>query len=166
MTRIEFYSNVADKQGLLISLVEKALLKHRQVTVLTENVKSATDVSDGLWQFQPASFFPHVMAEHAQAAKAPIIIACKKNTTEQMDAMIQDELLINLTEQEPQFFSRFTHLIEIVGNEESDKLSARQRYKFYRDRGYEIQHIDHAKMQASKLDAVSSPSDNQASKAE
>ncbi len=166
MTRIEFYSNVVDKQHLLRSLVEKALLKHRQVTVLTEDVKCATDVSDGLWQLQPASFLPHVMAEHAHAAKTPIIIASKKNAAGQIDEVIQDELLINLTEQEPQFFSRFTHLIEIVGNEESDKLSARQRYKFYRDRGYEIQHIDHAKMQTSKLDTVSSPSNNQASKIE
>lgn len=155
MTRIEFYSNVTDKQHLLVSLVEKALLKHRQVTVLTENVKSATDVSDGLWQHEPASFLPHVMAEHPHAAKTPIIIACKENAAGQMDKLIQDELLINLTEQEPQLFSRFTQLIEIVGNDESDKLSARQRYKFYRDRGYEIQHIDHAKTQASKLNADS-----------
>lgn len=153
MTRIEFYSNVADKQQLLISLVEKALLKHRQVTVFTENVKSAMDVSDSLWQLQSVSFLPHVMAEHAYAARTPIIIACKKNAAGQLDEVAQDELLINLTVQEPQFFSRFTHLIEIVGNDETDKLSARQRYKFYRDRGYEIQHIDHAKMQASKLDA-------------
>ncbi|MES2579155.1 MAG: DNA polymerase III subunit chi [Pseudomonadota bacterium] len=166
MTRIEFYSNVADKQHLLISLVEKALLKHRQVTVFTEDVKSATDVSNDLWQLQPASFLPHVMAEHTHAARTPIIIACKKNAAGQMDEVIQDELLINLTEQEPQFFSRFTHLIEIVGNDESDKLSARQRYKFYRDRGYEIQHIDHAKMQASKLDADSSSFNNQASNVE
>jgi DNA polymerase III subunit chi len=160
MTRIEFYSNVADKQHLLISLIEKALFKHRQVTVLTENLKSATVVSDGLWQLQPASFLPHVMADHANAAKSPIIIACKQNVAGQMDKVIQDELLINLTEREPQFFSRFTHLIEIVGNDESDKLNARQRYKFYRDRGYEIQHIDHAKMQASKWDADSSLSNN------
>lgn len=166
MTRIEFYSNVADKQHLLISLVESALLKHRQVTVLTEDVKSATDVSVELWQRQPDSFLPHVMAEHAHAASTPIIIACKKNAAGRVDEVIQDELLINLTVQEPQFFSRFTHLIEIVGNDEADKLSARQRYKFYRDRGYEIQHIDHAKMQASKLDADSSLSNNQASEAE
>lgn len=155
MTRIEFYSNVADKQHLLISLVGNALFKHRQVTLLTEDAKSATDVSEGLWQRQPDSFLPHVMAEHVHAARTPIIIACKKNAAGQLDEMVQDELLINLTEQEPQLFSRFTHLIEIVGNDESDKLSARRRYKFYRDRGYEIQHIDHAKMQVSKLGADS-----------
>lgn len=146
MTRIEFYFNVADKRHLLASLVEKSLVKQRQVTVFTEDVESATGVSDYLWQNQPASFLPHVMSNHAHAAKTPIVIACKKNASGQTDGILQDELLINLTAQEPLFFSRFTQLIEIVGNEEADKLSARQRYKFYRDRGYEIQHFDHAKL--------------------
>ncbi|WP_020166939.1 MULTISPECIES: DNA polymerase III subunit chi [Methylotenera] len=145
MTRIEFYSNVADKKHLLLSLTEKALGKHRQVTVFTEDATSAADVSDCLWQHQPASFLPNVMADNAHVAKTPIIIVCKTNAAGQMDNVLQDELLINLTPQEPPFFSRFTHLIELVGIDESDKLSARQRYKFYRDRGYEIQHIDHAK---------------------
>jgi len=33
-------------------------------------------------------------------------------------------------------------LIEIVGQEEQDKLEARKRYKFYRDRGYEMRSFD------------------------
>lgn len=145
MTRIEFYSNVANKQDLLASLVEKALLKRRQVTVFTENVSSAAEASECLWQQQAASFLPHVMATHPHAAKNPIIIACKNNIAGQIDTIIQDELLINLTAQEPPFFSRFTHLVEMVGDDESDKQNGRLRYKFYRDRGYEIQHIDYAK---------------------
>lgn len=145
MTRIEFYSNVADKQLLLASLVEKALFKQKQITVFAEDVESAVKVSDCLWQSQPASFLPHSFAHHSQAKQSPIIIACKKNATGQLDNVVQDELLINLTAQEPSFFSRFTHLIEIVGNDELDKSNARLRYKFYRDRGYEIQHFDQAK---------------------
>ncbi len=145
MTRIEFYSNVADKHSLLASLVEKALFKQKQVTVFAEDVESAVNVSDCLWQNQPISFLPNVMAKHMHADQTPVVITCKKNAAGQLDAIKQDELLINLTAQEPPFFSRFTHLIEIVGNEEADKSNARLRYKFYRDRGYEIQHFDQAK---------------------
>jgi DNA polymerase III subunit chi len=50
--------------------------------------------------------------------------------------------LINLTQKEPSFFSRFTQLIELVTNDEQDKVAARARFKFYRDRGYEIKSID------------------------
>ncbi len=145
MTRIEFYSNVADKQLLLTSLVEKALFKQKQVTVFAEDVESAVNVSGCLWQNQKISFLPNVMAKHMHADKTPVVIACKKNAAGQLDEIKHDELLINLTAQEPPFFSRFTHLIEIVGNEEVDKSNARLRYKFYRDRGYEIQHFDQAK---------------------
>ena len=42
------------------------------------------------------------------------------------------------------FFSRFRRLIEIVGADEVDKAQARIRYKFYRDRGYEIKSYDAA----------------------
>jgi DNA polymerase III subunit chi len=154
MTRIEFYSNVANKPDLLAILVERALLKRKQVTVFTEDINSAAQVSNGLWQQQASSFLPNVMANHTHAAKTPIMIVCKNNAAGQADSITQDELLINLTAQEPPFFSRFTHLIEMVGNDEADKQNGRLRYKFYRDRGYEIQHIDCAKQNEATLTAV------------
>lgn len=154
MTRIEFYSNVDDKPSLLASLVESALLKRRQVTVLTEDIDSANQLSDSLWQQNATSFLPHVMANHANAAKTPVLIACKTNVAGQLDAITQDELLINLSAHQPPFFSRFTHLVEMVGNDEADKQNGRVRYKFYRDRGYEIQHIDYAKQNQATLTAV------------
>jgi DNA polymerase-3 subunit chi len=55
---------------------------------------------------------------------------------------VQDDVLINLQAQHPPFFSRFRHLIELVGAEESDKIAARARFKFYRDRGYTIKSTD------------------------
>ena len=78
MTRIQFYSNVADKQALLVSLVEKAMFKQRQVTVFAEDVESAATVSDCLWQNQPVSFLPHTLAHYAYSDRSPVIIACKK----------------------------------------------------------------------------------------
>jgi len=52
------------------------------------------------------------------------------------------DVLINLQKDYPPFFSRFTRLIEIVGQDEEDKAHARLRYKFYRDRGYEMRSFD------------------------
>ena len=154
MTRIEFYSNVDDKPSLLASLVESALLKRRQVTVFTEDIDSANQLSNSLWQQTATSFLPHVMANHTHAAKTPVVIACKTNAAGQLDAITQDELLINYSAQQPPFFSRFTHLVEMVGNDDLDKQNGRVRYKFYRDRGYEIQHIDYAKQNQATLTAV------------
>jgi DNA polymerase-3 subunit chi len=40
------------------------------------------------------------------------------------------------------FFSRFERVIEIIGNDAEDSRMGRERFKFYRDRGYELRHID------------------------
>ncbi len=152
MTRIEFYFNVADKQKLVENLVEHALFKRRQVTIFTDNKRNASEIAENLWQSKPDSFLPNVMANHAQAISTSVVIACVQNENNEMDAVFQDDLLINLTASQPSFFSRFTQLVEIVGNDDTDKLSARQRYKFYRDRGYEIKHNDHAKMVEANIE--------------
>jgi len=60
----------------------------------------------------------------------------------QREQLIHDDVLVNLQAQHPPFFSRFRRLIEIVGVDEEDKAAARIRYRFYRDRGYEIKSFD------------------------
>jgi DNA polymerase-3 subunit chi len=59
-----------------------------------------------------------------------------------IDEPPHDEVLINMQHPQPVFFSRFRRLIEIVGMDEEEKVQARIRYKFYRDRGYEIKNYD------------------------
>ena len=139
MTRIDFYFNVSDKRQVAAGLVESALAKRRQVTICAADESSAASVSKVLWQHKPESFLPNVLASHAAAAHTPVVIHW------QNQVMLQDELLINLTQAEPSFFSRFTQLIELVGDDEQDKVAARARFKFYRDRGYEIKSVDYAK---------------------
>jgi DNA polymerase-3 subunit chi len=76
------------------------------------------------------------MPYDATAHVCPIIIDA---TGEQL---IQDDILINLKTDHPPFFSRFRYLVELVGSDEADKVAARARYKFYRDRGYQIKSTD------------------------
>ncbi len=47
-------------------------------------------------------------------------------------------VLINLDPAPPPFFSRFERLAEIVGTEAADAAAGRERYRFYRERGYEL----------------------------
>lgn len=138
MTRIDFYFNVSNKQQVLADLVQAALQKRRHVTICVADASSAAIVSAHLWQHQPESFLPNVAANHVAAAQTPVLIHWQEM------ALQQDELLINLRLDQPTFFSRFTHLIELVSDDEQDKIAARARFKFYRDRGYEIKSINHA----------------------
>jgi DNA polymerase III subunit chi len=60
------------------------------------------------------------------------------------DDIAHYDLLINLDEQWPPFFARFERLVEIVGTDEDNKALARQRYKFYKERGYPLNTFDRA----------------------
>lgn len=138
MTRIDFYFNVANKQQLLAELVQGALNKRRKVTVLANDAESAREISANLWQQQVEGFMPNVLVDNTFALQTPVIIHWQQNP------LLQDDLLINFAEVEPSFFSRFTQLVELVGDDEQDKVAARARYKFYRDRGYEVKNINNA----------------------
>jgi DNA polymerase-3 subunit chi len=50
----------------------------------------------------------------------------------------QDERLVNLAAEVPPGFSRFASLIEVVGQGDEERLAGRQRARFYKDRGYEV----------------------------
>jgi DNA polymerase-3 subunit chi len=136
MTRVTFYSNVANKQLTLLNLMQEALQKRHSITVLSENEVAASEICSALWAADKRSFIPNVIASHQHAAETPVVIDWRQKE------LSQDDILINLIQQQPIAFSRFRQLIEIVGNNEDDKVAARVRYQFYRDRGYVIKHID------------------------
>lgn len=142
MTRVTFYSNVANKQLTLLKLVQEALQKQHLVTVLSENETRANEISSALWASDKTSFVPSVIATHRLVMGTPVVIDWGQKE------LSQDDVLINLIQREPTGFSRFRQLIEIVGSEEKDKVAARARFKFYRDRGYDIKHIDEASLKS------------------
>jgi DNA polymerase-3 subunit chi len=59
--------------------------------------------------------------------------------------MPHHQVMLNLHVDSPLSFSRFERLIELVGVGDDDRRFARSRYRFYRDRGYEIRHHDLSK---------------------
>lgn len=137
MTRVEFFFNVEDKFQKLAELGEKAIAKNVKLMVLAQTDGHATEIAHYLWRL-PQQFLPNHPANHPLAAETPIVVDW------QGERLLHDEVLINLQHPQPLFFSRFRRLIEIVGSDEEDKAEARVRYKFYRDRGYEIKSYDAA----------------------
>ncbi len=140
MTRIDFYFNVTDKQQATLEIVQSALYKRRQVTIFAKDENMASDLSVNLWQNKPEIFLPNVLENHELAEQTPVVIYWQEKP------LLQDDMLINLASTELGFFSRFTQLVELVSDSEQDKVAARARFKFYRDRGYEIKSINHAQV--------------------
>lgn len=136
MTQIDFYFNVADKFRLAAKLGGKAMAQSARMFVLTPDAAMTSHMEHLLWTLGQTSFFPHCRSSHPLAQETPIIV------DHDGTHLPHDDILLNLCETHPPFFSRFQRLIEVVGTEPDDKVAGRLRYKFYRDRGYEIRDHD------------------------
>ena len=132
MTTIDFYTHVADRLAIAARVVAKAYAAHGSVRVLTPD-RPTTDALDRLLWLQTAlSFLPHCRMDSALAPQTPIWI------DEAPEHNGPCAVLVNLSAAPPPFFSRFERLAEIVGKEEADVTAGRERFRFYRERGYEL----------------------------
>ena len=136
MTQIDFYSHVADKFRLACILGAKAVSRGSRVFMLTEDAESTGQIDRMLWTVPPEGFLPHCRARHELADITPIIV------DHDPAELPHDQMLFNLRLTQPDYFGRFERLIEIVSTDEADSRAARERYRFYRDRGYEIRNHD------------------------
>lgn len=136
MTEIDFCFNVADKLRLVSRYAAKSVKQENRLFIFAPDERVAGEVCRALWSFEQTSFIPHCRSRDALAAETPVIV------DHAAEPLIHDDMLLNLAPDYPPFFSRFKRLIEIVGNEEEDKAAARDRFRFYRDRGYEIRRHD------------------------
>lgn len=132
MTRIDFYTHADDKLLTACRLSAKAVKQGMRVLILTPDIETSKKLDSMLWHYPQTGFIPHCRADDPLAGETPVII------DEKGESLPHDEVLFNLKEDSPPFFSRFHRLVEIVEKPGSEK--ARERYKFYRDRGYEIHH--------------------------
>lgn len=136
MTQIFFYHGAADKIAAACALLSGAYAKKKPMLVFAIDNAVASSVDRMLWTHSALSFVPHCRADSPLAAETPILI------TDNLETIAQDERLMNLSQEIPPGFSRFESLIEVVGQEESDRTAARDRVKFYKDRGYEVRYFD------------------------
>ncbi len=136
MTQIDFYTNVRDKLHTACRIVAKAHGRGHKMLVYCPDPDTAQRVDRLLWTTAPTGFIPHCTPADALAKLTPVIIDHRG------DEPLHDELLLNLRPEWPPYFGRFERLIEIVGLDGEDRRHARDRYKFYRDRGYEIRTHD------------------------
>lgn len=136
MTQIFFYHNAADRIAAAVALIGKAFLQRKAVLVYAPDADVATSVDRQLWMHPQTGFVPHVRCDSPLAAETPVLL------TDQLESMPQNERLFNLSSEIPPGFSRFNSVIEVVGQQEDERLGGRERVKFYKDRGYEIKFFD------------------------
>lgn len=131
MTRIDFHTNVGNSLMYACRLVRKAYQAGQQAIVLAEPARLRA-FDEMLWTFSPLDFVPHCMAGSALAAQTPIVLATD------LERAPHHGVLLNLGAAVPPQFARFERLLEVIGDASEELSSGRERYRFYRDRGYAL----------------------------
>lgn len=143
MTKIDFYTGVSDKLHTACQLSNKAIQNGLRVLLHTPDADTAEQLDILLWQHPALAFIPHCLSNDAEASNMPVIIG------HQSEPFPHAELLISLHNSCLPFFSRFERVIEIVSQDPEDARLGRERYGFYRERGYELRHFDLSKKSTS-----------------
>lgn len=146
MVRIDFHFNAPDKHGYVCRLARKARAAGAKLVIYSTDARLLDDLDRQLWTFSEADFLPHCRAGDANAAMTPIILMGAEASADESGAAVpHHEVLVNLDEGWPPLFTRFERLIEVVTTAEADKAAGRRRWKFYKDRGYDLTHHDQSK---------------------
>ncbi len=138
MTRVDFYileESRHDRLRLACHLAEKAYLSNLTVYVHAASAAQAAQVDKLLWVFRDGSFVPHRCLDRSVAAEKcveQVVIGRGE------DSQKHHGMLINLASEVPEIFSRFDRVAELVGRGEETRANGRQRFRFYRDRGYSL----------------------------
>lgn len=134
MTRISFLHGAADRLAAACQWFQQDWNGCCDVLVYTPVSAVAERFDQLLWRQPPGSFVPHCRADSPLAAETPIIISnhCTK----------AGSVLLNLSNEIPPGFASFERLIEIVSQDDAVRLPARERFRFYRERGYALDSRD------------------------
>lgn len=132
MTKVDFYilSKAQNRLGFVSRLAEQMYRQGHQLHIHTTDSAMSSQIDNLLWSYRDISFVPHEQY-HGDAANSPVTIS------HEGEPSIND-ILINLANDVPDFFSRYERVVEIIDTDNSQRLQGRLRYRYYRDRGYEL----------------------------
>jgi DNA polymerase-3 subunit chi len=136
MTRIDFHSNVPDKIAYACRLVRKARNADFRIVILARDHAQLAELDDLMWTFSEQDFLPHVKIDDALAVQTPILL-----TVDPAMESPHHQILINLSDAPPAHFARFERMFEIVSSDDTDKSAGRERYSYYKQRGYPLTHF-------------------------
>lgn len=156
MTRVDFYvletpasaqeqvstqdPTTDARMAMVCKLAEKAVRQSRRVFIHTDSEHLAQAVDTALWDFRGDSFIPHCQVKGTSEEPVPHSVQEPVAIGYNAEPDLERSVLINLGQTVPPFFSRFERTLEVVGGAPDGKEDARERYRYYQQRGYPLHH--------------------------
>lgn len=138
MIQIDFYLHEQAGQqaqfDMACRLLQKAWGESIPTYVYTADQATAEAFDDLLWVFNQKAFIPHCL--HPQDKDLPATVRIGQVPPPEEIT----QLLINLSETVPPFYTDFKKLYELIPNEERLLSLGRERYSTYKEQGYRPRH--------------------------
>lgn len=143
MTQIDFFSNAPDRVDYAVRLLRK-VQQAGQTAVVYGDASILTRLSEALWA--AAGFLAHDLLIEPKTTDndgdsddfcAPFILLSYPR-----EQFPHHEVLVNLSDEQPEFFAQFERLIEVVPDAPEPKQKARERWQQYKHCGYALKHHD------------------------
>ncbi len=131
MAKISFYLFEKSPERQVESacrLCRKILRQSARIWLLCEDAELRQQLDERLWTFDTSGFIPHGIDQ----PQAGVCISAQLP-----DA--QDWIIFNFNNQALEQYSKFSHIIEIIENNEPAKIIGREKFKQYRRLGIEPQ---------------------------
>jgi len=117
---------------LACQLVQQFYQQRKKLHVFCDNEADAQLMDELIWQLDVSQFVPHTLPGEGSAYGAPVAIIWQAPKDRR-------PLLINLSKTVPTWANNVAHIIDFVPSEEAQKELARERYKHYRQLGYQLE---------------------------
>lgn len=127
MIKVEFHHNAQDRLLAACELIASKVAGGQRVAVFAPDDSRAEAIDRALWTFSALSFVPHCREGSPLAPASPVVIG--RSLAEPAD------VLVNFSDSLPETLEHHATLIEVVGQDAAERASARERFKYYRERG-------------------------------
>lgn len=108
-----------------------------RVYINAQNKAQAEAIDEAFWQQDPEQFQAHNLIGEGPQYATPVEIGYSK-----LKPHRNRQLVINMANDDTNFAETFVQVVDFVPCEEKSKQQARERYKIYRQKGFEMQTIN------------------------
>ena len=138
MPRVDFYilGEGQTKERFCCELAGKIRKQDKDIYIQAESREHADSLDDLMWTYRDISFLPHAI-QGEQSDLDSIIIGWQDPLAD------ADSVMINLAQDIPALAEDYERVVEIV--EDNHRNEGRNRYKRYRDAGFDMHNHDMSK---------------------
>ena len=152
MKQVDFYlikNSVKQARYKLASRLASKLQKmDKSLLLVTNSTSEVSELDELMWAYSDTSFVAHEVITKAELeTENSLELACNTHIVEQQlvtTAILERhyDVLVNLCDDVPMFNHHFTRIAEVIDSDEDAKIAGRNRYKHYKNEGFELQMHD------------------------